>query len=87
MHEFPVAEQVKKLVSCIVAYAAADEDKYSVWNEIQVRKDCQKSQNVSLFSFEAEGKGNQKADSQVGKCIYHLFYPLIKEENCENIYL
>jgi len=62
VQKFPVAEQVEELISRLMAYAAADESKQNVWDKIQVRKDCQKPESISLFSFEAEGQGNQKAD-------------------------
>lgn len=87
MHEFPVAEQVEKLVSSLMSYAAVDKGEYSIWDEIHIRKDCQKCQKIAFFPPETESQGDQEADSQVGECIYHLLYPLIKEDNCENIYL
>ena len=55
MQEFPVAKQVEELVSCLVAYTAADESKQDVWDKIQVRKDCQKPESISFISFEAKG--------------------------------
>ena len=87
MHELSVSQEVKELVSGIVAHAAAKKGKKNVWNEVQIGQDCQECNCISLFSFEAESKGDQKANSQVGECVYHLFYPFIKGENCENIYL
>ncbi|MPN42535.1 hypothetical protein SDC9_190092 [bioreactor metagenome] len=38
MHELPVAQEVKELVSCPVAYAAAENSKKDVWDEIKIRE-------------------------------------------------
>ena len=39
VHKFPVPEKIKKLVSCLMTCAAADQHKKSVWDEIKVRED------------------------------------------------
>lgn len=38
MHELPVAQEVKELVSGLMAYAVTGEGKEDVWDEIQVRE-------------------------------------------------
>lgn len=75
MHELPVAKQVKELISGLMAYAVANEGKEDVWDDVQVRQNCQKCQDASLFSFEAESQSDQKADSKMRDCVYHLFCP------------
>jgi hypothetical protein len=36
--EFPVPAQIEKLVSGLMAQAAASRDKYGIWDEIHIRK-------------------------------------------------
>ena len=38
MRKLPVAQQIKKLVSYIMAYAAADDIKYGIGEIVKVRK-------------------------------------------------
>lgn len=77
MHELSVAQQVKKLVSGLMAYAVAYEGKEDVRDEVQIRQNRQKCQDFSFSSFISESKSDQKADSKVGECVYHLFCPFI----------
>jgi len=51
VREFPVPAQIDKLVSGLIAQAAAGRDGYRVWDEIHILKRREKGHSFKLVSF------------------------------------